>query len=142
MANSLTFSAGSFMQCTVSTASRGTNVVFDILSATSSTDRRVYGLSVVNADNGANPVKIWLNDGTAEYQIFNANVVANSGNASGTALTDIFSSTMGESLLAKTRDYNGVTYLNLPKNWSIRLSYSAGPAAGEAFYTFVFGEYY
>jgi hypothetical protein len=142
MANSLTFTSGAFMQCTVATASRTAGSIYDILTATSSVDRRLYGLSVVSADNAANPVKIYLNDGTNNIQLANINVVANSGNTTTTALTDCFSSTMAESVLAKTRDANGVTYFNLPKNWSIRISYANAIGAGEALYTFVFGENY
>jgi len=142
MATALTFRSGAFMQCTVSTASRPANTIFDILTATTSSDRRVYGLSIVNADNAANPVRLFLNDGTNNYQIANSNIVANSGNASGTALTDLFSSTLTEPVLGKTRDYNGVICFNLPKNWSMRISLSKAPDAAEFLYTFVFGEYY
>ena len=132
------------MQCTVSSqATRTGGTIFDILSATSSVDRRVYGLSIVSADNNANPVRIFLNDGTTDIQVCNVNVVANSGNAVGTPLTDVFSNTMGEAVLAKLRDNNGVTYFNLPRNWSIRMSYLTTHTIGtERLYTFVFGENY
>lgn len=140
---SLTFTSGPFMQCTVATSSRIGGTIYDILTATSSVDRRVYGISVVSNDNNVNPVKIFLNDGTKDIQVCNVNVVANSGNAVGTPLTDVFSSTMAESVLAKTRDANGVTYLNLPKNWSIRMSYlTTHTIPAERLYTFVFGENY
>lgn len=144
MAGALTFTSGSFMQCTVSSqATRTGGTIFDILSATSSVDRRVYGLSIVSADNNANPVRIFLNDGTTDIQVCNVNVVANSGNAVGTPLTDVFSNTMGEAVLAKLRDNNGVTYFNLPRNWSIRMSYLTTHTIGtERLYTFVFGENY
>jgi hypothetical protein len=131
------------MQCTVATSSRIGGTIYDILTATSSVDRRVYGISVVSNDNNVNPVKIFLNDGTKDIQICNVNVVANSGNAVGTPLTDVFSSTMTESVFAKTRDANGVTYFNLPKNWSIRMSYlTTHTIPAERLYTFVFGENY
>jgi hypothetical protein len=140
---SLTFTSGSFMQCTVATSSRIGGTIYDIMTATSSVDRRVYGISVVSNDNNVNPVKIFLNDGTKDIQICNVNVVANSGNAVGTPLTDVFSSTMAESVFAKTRDANGVTYFNLPKNWSIRMSYlTTHTIPAERLYTFVFGENY
>ena len=143
MANALTFTSGAFMQCTVATSSRTGGTIYDILSATTSVDRRVYGLAVVSNDNNANPVKIYLNDGTGDYQICNVNVVANAGNAVGTALADIFHSTQGESMFAKKRDNNGIPYLDLPKNWSIRLSYlTTHTIATERLYTFVFGENY
>lgn len=144
MAGALTFTSGAFMQCTVSSsANRTGGTVFDILTATSSVDRRVYGISVVSNDNNANPVKLFLNNGTTDIQFCNVNVVANSGNAVGTPLTDVFSSTMAESVLAKNRDNNGVTYLNLPKGWSIRMSYLTTHTIGtERLYTFVFGENY
>lgn len=132
------------MQCTLSSqATRTGGTIFDILTATSSVDRRVYGISIVSNDNNANPVRIFLNNGTDNIQVANINVVANSGNAVGTPLTDVFSSTMIESVLAKNRDNNGVTYFNLPKGWSIRMSYLTTHAiATERLFTFVFGENY
>ncbi len=130
------------MQCTSSTASRTGGTVFDILTATSSVDRKVYGLNVTSRDNLANPVRIWLNDGTNNLQVCVVNVVANSGNSTSTALTNVFASTTGEAVFAKTRDANGIPYLNLPKNWAIRMSLTNTPGAGETIYTFVFGEYY
>ena len=144
MAGALTFTSGSFMQCTVSSQATQTGgTIFDILTATSSVDRRVYGLSIVNNDNNANPVKIFLNDGTTDIQVCNVYVVLNSGNAVGTPLTDVFSSTLAESVLSKTRDANGVNYFNLPKGWSIRMSYlTTHTIPAERLYTFVFGENY
>lgn len=142
MAEALTFTSGAFMQCTSSTASRTGGTIFDILTATSSVDRRVYGLSLVSTDNAANPVRIWLNNGTDNIQVANVNVVANSGNATTTALTDVFSSTVAEAVLAKTRDNTGVTYFNLPAGWSIRMSLTNTPGAAETMYSFVFGENY
>ena len=142
MAGALTFTSGAFMQCTIATASRTAGTIYDILTATSSVDRRLYGLSLVSSDNAANPVKIWLNNGTTDIQVANINVVANSGNATTTPLTDCFSSTMAEATLAKTRDSNGVTYFNIPKNWSLRMSLQNTPGVGETMYSFVFGENY
>lgn len=142
MANTLTFTSGSFMQCTIATQSTTGGTIYNILTATSSVDRRVYGLSIVSVDNGANPVKIYLNNGD-NIQVCNVNVVANSGNAIATALTDVFSNTMGEAVLAKTSDANGIRYFNLPKNWSIRMSFlTTHGLSTEKIYTFVFGENY
>lgn len=143
MAGALTFTSGAFMQCTVATSSTTGGTIYDILTATSSVDRRVYGLSIVSVDNGANPVKIYLNNGTDNIQVCNVNVVANSGNTITTALTDVFSSTMGGAVLSKTRDANGIAYFNLPKNWSIRMSFlTTHGLTTEKIYTFVFGENY
>ena len=144
MAGALTFTSGSFIQCTVSSqATRTGGTVFDILTATSSVDRRVYGLSIVNNDNNANPVRIFLNVGSTLILVANVNVVTNSGKAVGTPLTDVFSSTLAESVFAKTRDANGVTYFNLPKGWSIRMSYlTTHTIPAERLFTFVFGENY
>ena len=130
------------MQCTASTASRTGGTVFEIMSATSSSDRKLYGISVVNADNAANPAEIYLNDGTSRIQISNVNVAANAGNNTSTSPVNLFTSTMGESVFGKMRDMNGLPYMNIPKNWSVELSYTNTPGAGETFYTFAFGEYY
>ena len=129
------------MQCTIATGSVAGGAIYDILTATSSVDRRVYGINVSSTDNAANPVKIYLNDGTNNLQVSNVNVVANSGNGT-TALTNVFISTLGESVFCKTRDANGLPYFNVPKNWSIRMSFATAPGAGETMYTFVYGEYY
>ncbi len=143
MAGALTFTSGCFMQCTIATASTTGGTIYDILSATSSVDRRVYALNVVSVDNNANPVKIFLNDGVNNIQVSNVNVVANSGNSTSTALTNVFTSVMGESVFCKTRDYNGIPYFNLPKGWSIRMSFTTTHTiTTESIYTFVYGEYY
>lgn len=154
MAEGLTFTTGCYMHCTLATGSVAINTIYDILPATASVDRRVYGISVVSVNDVANPVKIWLNDGTADIQIATVNVLTNSGNKVTTgadttgAVTSIINSTMGESVFGKTRDSNGIPYLNLPKNWSIRLSFGTAlavpptVAVAEKLYTFVFGEYY
>lgn len=142
MATELTFTTGCFMQCTIATGSVAGGTIYDILTATSSVDRRVYGINVTSADNNANPVKIYLNDGTNNIQVCNVNVVANSGNNTTTALTNVFTSTMGEAIFAKMRDSTGIAYFNIPKNWSIKLSFNTTPIVGETLYTFVYGEYY
>lgn len=143
MTNALTFTSNSFMQCTVSSSANQTGgTIFDVLSATSSVDRRVYGFAIVSADNNANPVKVYLNDGTIDVQVCNVNVAANSGNTTTTKLTDVFSTNLTESI-RKTRDSNGIPYLSIPKGWSIRMSYLTTHTIGtEALYTFVFGENY
>jgi hypothetical protein len=130
------------MQCTIATVSVAGGTIYDILTTTSSVDRRVYGLNVTSTDNAANPVKIYLSDGTSTLQVSNVNVVANSGNSTATALTNVFTSTMGESVFCKTRDANGLPYFNVPKNWSMKISFATTPGVGETIYTFVYGEYY
>ena len=77
------------MQCTIATGSVAGGTVYDILTATSSVDRRVYGINVTSADNNVNPVKIYLNNGTTNIQVSNVNVVANSGNSSTLSLIHI-----------------------------------------------------
>ncbi len=141
MGNKLIYTSSGFMECTVATASRTGGTIYDILGATSS-NRRVYGISVVNADNAANPVKVYLNDGVNRYQVSNVNLAANSGNSTSVGLTNVFISTMGESVFCKTRDANGIPYFNLPANWKIQLSLTNTPGAGEYVHTFVYGENY
>lgn len=142
MANNLTYTTGCFIECTASTSTRTAGTIFTILTATSSADRKVYGINAVNVDNAANAVKIFLNDGTSTYQVSNVNVAANSGNNTTSSPVNLFTSTMGESLFCKTRDMNGLPYFTVPKNWSIQLSLGTTPGAAETFYTFVYGEYY
>jgi hypothetical protein len=130
------------MQCTTSTASRTGGSIYDILSTTSSVDRKIYGINVVSTDNAANPIKLFINDGTYRILISNVNIPANSGNNVSTSAVNVMTSTMGEAALCKNRDMNGIPYFNLPKNWKMEMSYATTPGAGESIYTFVYGEYY
>lgn len=142
MGNGLTYTSGAFIQCTTSTASRAGGTIYEILSATTSVARKVYGINVVNADNAANPVRVWLSDGSTRVQVSNVNVPANAGNNVTTGATNVYGSSIGGAALHKTRDMNGVPYLTIPIGWKIELSYTNTPIAAEFLTTIVYGEYY
>ena len=142
MGNKLTYTTSCFMECTTATSSTTGGTIYDILSSSSS-NRRVYGINVVNADNAANQVKLYLNDGIGTYQVGKINVTANSGNSTTNALTDLFNSTNIECVFTKTRDANGIPYLNLPTGWKIQMSFDLTIVSGTEFITtFVYGENY
>jgi hypothetical protein len=141
MAENLTFTNDCFMYCTGTTSSTAANTKYDILSATSS-DRRIYGISIVSTDNAAQTVKLYITSATTSvpYQICTVNVPASSGN--GSVAKDVFSDTMCESLFGKTREKNGRPYFTIPINYKIQMDFGSALGAGEIIYTYVFGETY
>lgn len=141
MADSLTFTNDCFMYCTGTTASTNPNTKYDILTATTS-DRRVYGISVVSTDNAAQTVKLYLTSATTSvaYQMCTVNVPANSGNNA--LAKDVFSDTQCESIFGKTREKNGRPYFTIPSNFKIQMDFGLPLGTGEIIYTYVFGENY
>ena len=143
MASSLQFTGSCFMYCTGKTASQAGGSIYDVLPSSSS-DRRVYGFSVVSSDNAAQIIKIYITSATTSvpYQAATVNIPASSGTNGIAAAVDVFSSTMCESLFQKTRDLNGRAYFNLPAGWKIQMQFSATPGAAETITTHIFGETY
>ena len=77
-------------------------------------------------------MKVYLNNGTTDYQVSQFSLVANSGNSISLGPYDIFSDTNANAIFSKRSDVVGVFYFNLPKNWSIKASYGTtltAPAA-------------
>lgn len=123
MANSLTFTSGSFLQATLATASTALNTKFDILNADTTYTRRIYGVSVTNTlPATAETVKFHLTSATTSvaYQIYTLNVPGASGNSTTAAAVDAMGSVYAASLFTKQRDANGVPYFNIPPNWKMQ----------------------
>lgn len=130
------------MQSKGITSSIPINTRFDVLSSSAS-DRRVYGIAVLSTDNAVQTVKIHLNNGTAAIQVCAVSIPASSGTNGTATAVDVFGSTMGESVFQKTRDPNGLAYLNLPAGWSIQMEYNTSfTTAAESIITHIFGETY
>jgi hypothetical protein len=130
------------MQSKGITSSIPINTRFDVLSSSVS-DRRVYGIAVLSTDNAVQTVKIHLNNGTAAIQVCAVSIPASSGTNGTATAVDVFGSTMGESVFQKTRDPNGLAYLNLPAGWSIQMEYNTSfTTAAESIITHIFGETY
>lgn len=142
MSNILNYTTSAFIQCTTATASTTAGTIYDILTATASVDRRIYGLAFTSTSNAANAITIYLNNGSNNIQVCTINVPANSGSTTTSNPISVQNSTMGESVFMKNRDMNGLPYLNLPKNWSVRMQQSATLGVNMSIYTFIYGENY
>lgn len=123
MANTLTLTKSLHLQCISLTASGAINTIYPIVTATSSVDRRIYGLGMSSTSANTQTIKIYLNDGTNNYQVSQFSLSANSGNSISVGPYDIFGDTNTNAIFGKRVDTIGVYYFNLPKNWSIRASY-------------------
>jgi len=132
MAATQTLTGTIHMECISLTASTSANTIYPVLSATSSYDRRIYGLGVSSTSANTQTMKIYLNDGVNNYQVSQFSLAANSGNSISTGPYDIFGDANVKPIFGKRADVIGVFYFNLPKNWSIRASYGTtltAPAA-------------
>lgn len=142
MATTLTFTQSAFTQANSFTnANSSANTSYDILSGSTS-DRRVYGISFTSTDAGVQTIKIYLNDGTTDFQLFTYSLVANAGNSTTISAADIFGDSKVAPVFQKQRDSNGVPYFNLPANWKIRFQYNTALGAGETLFSITFGEIY
>jgi hypothetical protein len=130
------------MYCINATASFTPGVKYDILTSSSS-DRRIYGIGILNSDNAAQTIKIYITSATTSvpYQVCAVSVAAGAGTGTGPAI-DVFASTMVESVFQKTRDANGMAYFNLPANWKLQMDFSGALISPETITTHVFGETY
>ncbi len=145
MANSLTFTSGSFLQATNVTSSTSINTKFDILNADTTYTRRIYGISVTNTLGGTTPetLKFHLTSATTSvaYQIYTLNVPVSSGNTTTAAAVDAMGSVYAASLFTKQRDANGVPYFNIPPNWKMQAEFNTTLTSATMSFL-VFGETY
>ena len=111
------------MECISLTASTAANTIYTVLTATSSNDRRIYGMGLSSTSANTQTMKIYLNDGANNYQVSQFSLVANSGNSISLAPYDVMGDANTKAIFGKRADVIGVFYFNLPKNWSIRASY-------------------
>lgn len=123
MANTLTLTKSLHLQCISLTASGAINTIYPVVTATSSVDRRIYGLGMSSTSANTQTIKIYLNDGTNNYQVSQFSLSANSGNSISVGPYDIMGDTKTNAIFGKRADTIGVYYFNLPKNWSIGASY-------------------
>jgi hypothetical protein len=143
MGTSLILTNSLYLEATGLGSSNSSNVPYTI-SSQDSIDKRIYGISVTNTS----PVNhlgctLWLSDGTANYQMGKIDIPANSGNSISIAATDIFtSSTFNNILTYSMCDNMGVYYFNVPKSWSMKISYTNTLSAGQTMSIVCFGEKY
>lgn len=142
MGQTLKFTQSAFTEAhAFVTGTSSANTPYDILSG-NTLERRIYGISFSSTDAGAQTIKIYLNDGTTDYQLFTYSLAANAGNSTTIAAADIFGDSKVAPVFQKQRDSNGVPYFNLPVNWSVRFQYGTALAGAETITTIVFGEVY
>ena len=141
MGQTLKFTQSAFTEARLFTTATTANTSYDILSG-NTLERRVYGISFASTDAGAQTIKIYLNDGSLDYQLFTYSLAANAGNSTTIAAADIFGDSKVAPVFQKQRDSNGVPYFNLPVNWSIRVQYGTALATTETITAIVFGEVY
>lgn len=122
MATSQTLTNSIHMEGISLTASTAANTIYPVISATSSFDRRIYGLSLSSTSANTQTINVYLNNGTTNYQVSQFTLTANSGNNISLGPYDVFD-TNTNAIFNKRSDVIGVFYFNLPKNWSIRASY-------------------
>lgn len=132
MATSQTLTNSLHMECISLTASTAANTIYSVVTATSSVDRRIYGVSLSSTSANTQTIIIYVNNGTTNYQVSQFSLTANSGNSISLGPYDIFGDVNVKAIFGKRADVIGVFYFNLPKNWSIRASYGTtltAPAA-------------
>ena len=152
MATSLTFTSNSFTNMiSFATASAATasgyqpsvaNTQYDITGATTSYDRRIYGINVTNTFASAETITVLLNDGTYKRQLFQLSVAASSGNSTSVGSVDLLGSSLGAGIFQKQKDANGIPYFNLPTGWSVSASYGTTLTGASLLIFTTFGETY
>lgn len=152
MASSLTFTSNAFnTSISFATASAATAsgfqpsnaaTIYDIMGATTSYDRRIYGISSTSTFGTAETVTLYLFDGVSNKQLYQISVAASAGNSTSVPSVDLFGSSNGASIFQKQKDANGVPYYNLPAGWSVRASYGTTLTGASVLNIFTFGETY
>jgi hypothetical protein len=146
MGNTFRLTNSIHLQCVSLTASALTGTEYTVLTATSSSDRRIYAFGMSSTDANTQTMKIFLNNGTTSYPAAiwtTGQIAANLGNSTTAAPLDILGLSRSAALFEKRLDVTGVPYFNLPKNWSIRAIYSGTQLTTTEALTFTsYGEAY
>lgn len=140
MATSINFTSSPFTKVTQFTNS-DTTVVKDILPATASVDRRVYGIVVYTDESAARDTTLQISDGTTTWKMTTISIPINSGNTNAIVPVDAFNNTQFSPYI-KNRDAAGAPYIHIPKNWSLRVAYGASMSAAKVANWLVLGENY
>lgn len=150
MATSLTFTSNAFTNmisfATASATGAFTpsvaNTQYDITGATTSYDRRIYGINVTNTFATAETITVYLNDNIYKRQLFQLSVAASSGNSTSVGSVDLLGSSLGAPIFQKQKDANGVPYFNLPSGWSVSIAYGTTLTGASSLTFLTFGETY
>lgn len=153
MANSITFTSGSFIDTTIfATASAATasgyivtttNTFYDIGGGTNSYDRRIYGIGVTSTDTAnIQTLTVSLHDGIKDIRIYQGACPVNAGNTTAIVNFDLYSTANASAIFSGQADGNGVTYFNLKAGWYLKASYSTALTTNRLLIFTVFGETY
>jgi hypothetical protein len=139
MASTLTFTTTPFTSVTQFTIA-DTTVAKNII-ATSSSVRRVYGLTVLTDETAAKDLVISITDGTTTWKLTTINIPLGSGNTNAVIPVDAFSSTQFVPYI-RNRDAGGAPYIHLPVGWTLKAAYGATMTAAKLANIYVVGESY
>jgi hypothetical protein len=115
--NTIRLTSNTFEQTATFSTATGTNEV--TLLSSSQYDRRIYGISAASTDGTARTMAVKLKYGNTNYLLYTISILANSGNTTTIAPTDIFYNALTIGLFIKTYEPDGTYYFNLPSGWSI-----------------------
>lgn len=144
MANQLTLTNTPYLYCISLGSTFSANTPYTIVPADNTHDRRIYGLSITNTSSvNHNNCKLWLSDGTTDYQMGLVSILANAGNSISVGANDVFTNSVFSGLLTfAMADDMGVWYFNLPKGWSLKFTFTNTLSSGNLMTFTTFGEKY
>lgn len=140
MATTLTFTTAPFTKVTQFLPA-DTTVAKDILPASATQSRRVYGITALTDESAAKDISLYISDGTTTWEMTTIAIPINSGNTNAIVPVDLFASTQVSPYI-KNRDASGAPYLHLPATWSLKIGYAATMTAAKLANYIVIGETY
>lgn len=140
MATTLNFTSAPFTKVTQFLPA-DTTVTKDILPASATQSRRVYGITVYTDESALKDLYLYINDGTTTWRMSTISLPINSGNTNAIVPVDLFASTQVSPFI-KNRDASGAPYLHIPATWALRASYGATMTAAKTANIVIIGETY
>lgn len=115
---SIDFTSKPFQQTATFSSTTGTRTVNLVSSA--AYDRRIYGISAASTDVTARTMAFGLTNSGTNYLIYTESILANSGNTTTIAASDVFYDALIQGLFVRTADAEGISYyFNLPAGWGL-----------------------
>jgi hypothetical protein len=140
MATTLNFTTAPFTRVTQFLPA-DTTVAKDILPASATQSRRVYGITVLTDESVARDVSLYISDGTNTFEMTTVAIPINSGNTNAIVPVDLFASTQVSPYI-KNRDASGAPYLHLPATFSLKIGYAVAITAAKLANYTIIGETY
>jgi len=136
----LTLTSSTFKDAVSFANSDSTNT--KTILASSSENRRIYGLTAQSTDTTARVLYLKLNNGVTSYTVSTINIPANSGATTSITPVDVFSNSNIYPVFGKQYDTHGLPYFNLPAGWSIEGSFQAAITSGTTIKFVTIGDSY